>query len=573
MPIQNKHIVETLTRLADLLEIEGANPFRIRAYRTAARTISGLARNVAELLTESDDLTHLTGIGKELDEKIKEIVRTGKLAKLQEIERRLPAGLHQILKIPGLGPRKVKVLYDNLHIENVADLEQCAREGRIRKLDGFGSKTEARILEEIGRLSQIDTRMPWITAESVTRSLVDYLKREKAVADIAVAGSFRRRRETVGDLDILVTGPAAAAIMDRFVAYEDTERIVSRGDTRASIILRSGLQVDLRVVPPKSFGAALHYFTGSQAHNIAVRRIGQQMGLKINEYGVFKGGDLVGGRTEEEVFESVGLPFIPPELREDKGEIQAARRKRLPQLLVLENIRGDLHCHTADSDGRNTLEEMVSAAEARGYEYIAVTNHTQSLRIAGGLEPGSVRRLMARIDRLNESRKKITVLKSMEVDILRDGSLDLPDDVLKELDFTVCSVHSDFRLDRNRQTERILRGMDNPYFTILGHPSGRLLNQRPAYEVDLERLISAAAEKKCFMELNAHPDRLDLNDAYCRLAKETGVRVAVSTDSHSTAHLDYMRLGVAQARRGWLEPQDVLNTLPLHQLMKRLKRT
>ena len=571
--IQNRDIADIFTKVADFLEIEGANPFRVRAYRNAARTVAGLAQSISELIAAESDLTQLSGIGKELDEKIREIVHTGRLAKLEELENRLPAGLHQVLKIPGLGPRKVKVLYHALNIKGLDDLKKAAREGRVRTLEGFGRKTEEGILKNIDRLSHSEIRTPWFTAEAIARSLTDYLKQDQLVPDITVAGSFRRRKETVGDLDILISCRKADAVIKSFTAYESVDRVISHGDTRSSIVLRSGLQVDLRVVPEKSYGAALHYFTGSQAHNIAIRRIGQQRGLKINEYGVFIGSRRKGGRTEEEVYASLDLPYIEPELREDRGEIQAAREKRLPRLVEVTDIRGDLHCHTTDSDGRNSLDEMAGAAAARGYAYLAITNHTHHLKIARGLSPTAVKNLIAEIDRLNDRLQKIVVLKSMEVDILKDGALDLPDHLLSELDFTVCSIHSDFQLDRNRQTERILRAMDNPHFTILGHPTGRLLNQRPAYAVDLERLITAAADRGCFLELNAHPDRLDLDDVHCRLAKEIGVKVAISTDAHSVDHLDYMRLGVAQARRGWLEPSDVLNTRTLPQLQKLLRRS
>ncbi|MFY9706652.1 MAG: DNA polymerase/3'-5' exonuclease PolX [Desulfobacterales bacterium] len=571
--IQNRDIADIFTKVADFLEIEGANPFRVRAYRNAARTVAGLAQSISELIAAESDLTQLSGIGKELDEKIREIVHTGRLAKLEELENRLPAGLHQVLKIPGLGPRKVKVLYHALNIKGLDDLKKAAREGRVRTLDGFGRKTEEGILKNIDRLSHSEIRTPWFTAEAIARSLTDYLKQDQLVSDITVAGSFRRRKETVGDLDILISCRKADAVIKSFTAYESVDRVISQGDTRSSIVLRSGLQVDLRVVPEKSYGAALHYFTGSQAHNIAIRRIGQQRGLKINEYGVFTGSRRTGGRTEEEVYASLDLPYIEPELREDRGEIQAAREKRLPRLVEVTDIRGDLHCHTTDSDGRNSLDEMAEAATARGYTYLAITNHTHHLKIARGLSPTAVKKVIAEIDRLNDRLQKVVVLKSMEVDILKDGALDLPDHILSELDFTVCSIHSDFQLDRDRQTERILRAMDNPHFTILGHPTGRLLNQRPAYAVDLERLITAAADRGCFLELNAHPDRLDLDDVHCRLAKEIGVKVAISTDAHSVGHLDYMRLGVAQARRGWLEPSDVLNTRTLPQLQKLLRRS
>ena len=571
--IQNSEIADYFTKVADFLEIEGANPFRVRAYRNAARTITGLAHSIAELIAAESDLTQLSGIGKELNEKIREIVRTGRLAKLEELENRLPPGLHQVLKIPGLGPRKVKILYHALKIKGLDDLKKAAREGRVRTIEGFGLKTEEGILKNIDRLNHSEKRTPWFTAEAIARTLSEYLKQDQLVSDISVAGSFRRRKETVGDLDILISCRNPAAVMKSFTDYEGVDRVISQGDTRSSIVLRSGLQVDLRVVPEKSYGAALHYFTGSQAHNIAVRRIAQQKGLKINEYGVFTGSRRTGGRTEEEVYASLDLPYIEPELREDRGEIQAAREKRLPHLVALTDIRGDLHCHTADTDGRNSLDEMANAAAARGYAYLAITNHTHHLKIARGLSPTAVKKLLAEIDRLNDRLQQVVVLKSMEVDILRDGTLDLPDHILSELDFTVCSIHSDFQLDRSRQTERILRAMDNPRFNILGHPTGRLLNQRPAYAVDLKRLITAAADRGCFLELNAHPDRLDLDDVHCRLAKETGVKVAISTDAHCVDHLDHMRLGVAQARRGWLEPSDVLNTHTLPQLQKLFRRS
>jgi DNA polymerase (family 10) len=570
--IQNGEIAEYFTKVADFLEIEGANPFRVRAYRNAARTITGLANSITELIAAESDLTQLSGIGKELSEKIREIVRTGRLAKLEELENRLPPGLHHVLKIPGLGPRKVKALYHALKIKGLEDLKKAAQEGRVRTIEGFGQKTEEKILKDIQRLIQSEKRTSWFTAEAIARPLTDYLQQDHRLADITTAGSFRRRKETVGDLDILISCRNASAVMNSFTAYEGVESVISKGDTRSSIVLRSGLQVDLRVVPQESYGAALHYFTGSQAHNIAIRRIGRQKGLKINEYGVFSGSRRMGGRTEEEVYASLDLPYIEPELREDCGEIQAAREGRLPHLVALTDIRGDLHCHTTDSDGRNSLEEMAKAAAARGYAYLAITNHTQHLKIARGLSPAAVKQLIAAIDRLNARSQRGVVLKSMEVDILRDGKLDLPDQILSELDFTVCSIHSDFQLDRDRQTERILRAMDNPHFNILGHPTGRLLDQRPAYAVDLERVITAAAERGCFLELNAHPDRLDLDDVHCRLAKETGVKVAISTDAHSVDHLDYMRLGVAQARRGWLEPSDVLNTHTLSQLQKLFRR-
>jgi len=360
--------------------------------------------------------------------------------------------------------------------------------------------------------------------------------------------------------------------MEHFISYEDVRKVIAKGETRSTVLLRSGLQVDLRMVPEASYGAALHYFTGSKAHNIAIRTMGVRRKLKINEYGVFKGSRWIAGRTEGEVYKQVGLPFIEPELRENWGEIEAADERRLPKLITLKDIRGDLHVHTKETDGRNSLKEMVEASVKLGYEYVAITNHSKQVTVARGLDVKGMRALIRKIDRLREKTQGITILKSGEVDILESGSLDLPNSILKELDLTVCAVHSKFNLSRERQTERIIRAMDNPYFNILAHPSGRLINEREPYEVDMERLMKAAKQRNCHLELNAHPDRLDLTDIYCKMAKEMGVKVAVSTDAHSTGDLRFMRFGIGQARRGWLEPEDVLNTRSLKRLVSLLKR-
>ena len=392
------------------------------------------------------------------------------------------------------------------------------------------------------------------------------------VRHVEVAGSFRRRRETVGDLDLLVACARGAPVVERLVAHEDVAEVAARGPTRATVVLRSGLQVDLRVVAAASFGSALHYFTGSKAHNIAVRKLGVRRGLKLNEYGVFRGARRIGGKSEAEVFRSVGLPYIEPELREDQGEIEAARRRRLPRLVELADLRGDLHVHTRASDGRASPEEMAIAARERGYEYLAIADHTAAARIARGLDARRMRRHLARIEKLAAGLRGIRLLRAAEVDILEDGSLDLPDEVLRELDLVVGAVHSHFGLARARQTERILRAMDHPRFHVLAHPTGRLLGEREAYAVDLERLVLGAAERGCFLELNAQPQRMDLTDVACRAAKQAGVKVAISTDAHAAEQLDFMRLGVGQARRGWLEADDVLNTRSWRELEKLLAR-
>jgi DNA polymerase (family 10) len=571
MPVHNADIADLFNRMADLLEILGENPFRIRAYRNAARTAGGLSQSLATMVEQKKDLTELPGIGKDLAGKIEEITKTGTLAQLQELEDRIPPQLVRLMKIPGLGPKRVKILYDELHITDLEDLKKAAEEGRIKELKGFGDKTEKMILAEIGREKK-ETRIKLNVAEEIADAIVDRLKKVEGVKEVIVAGSYRRKKETVADLDILATCKKDSKVMDAFVHYDNVEKVVSQGDTRSTVVLRSGVQMDLRVVPGESYGAALHYFTGSKAHNIAVRTLGVKKGLKINEYGVFKGKNRMAGKTEEEVYNQVDLPFVEPELREDRGEIEAARRGKLPNLITLKAIRGDLHVHTTATDGRHSLEQMVEAARDRGYQYLAITEHSKRLSMTHGFDAERLARRNEEIDHLNEKLKGFVVLKSIEVDILTDGALDLPDSILRELDLTVCSVHSKFNLPREKQTERILRAMDNPYFNVLAHPSGRLINEREPYDIDIETLMKAAKDRGCIMEVNAHPDRLDLTDTDCKLAKEMGVKVVISTDAHSMTDLDLMRFGVWQGRRGWLEKEDVVNTRPLDELRKLVKR-
>jgi DNA polymerase (family 10) len=571
MPVHNADIADIFNRVADLLEISSANPFRVRAYRNAARTIGGQSKSVADMIEEGENLSKLPGIGRDLSEKIKEIVKTGTLSQLKEMERQTPGELSRLMKIAGLGPKRVKILYEKLGIASIEQMRTAAQKGKISQLKGFGEKTQKRILEEIGREKK-EERFKLMVAEEVANSLIKYLQKLKGVKEAVVAGSYRRRKETVADLDILVTCQEGCDVMDQFVKYEDVGKVISKGETRSTIRLRSGMQVDLRVVPQESYGAALHYFTGSKAHNIEVRKLGVKKGLKINEYGVFKGRKRIAGRTEEEVYKEVDLPYIEPELRESGGEIEAAQKKHVPKLVTLEDIRGDLHVHTKETDGRNSLEEMVEAAREMGYQYVAITNHTKQVRVARGLDAKGMAKLINKIERLNDKIMGIMILKSGEVDILEDGSLDLPDDILKEFDLTVCAVHSKFNLSREKQTERIIRAMDNPYFNILAHPSGRLINEREPYEVDVGGLMKAARERRCFMELNAHPDRLDLTDGDCKMAKEMGIKVVISTDAHSTSDLAFMRFGIGQARRGWLEADDVINTRTWGEMEKLLKR-
>ena len=570
MTVHNAEIADRFEQIADLLELEGANSFRIRAYRNAARFVRGHPRSLAELVDEGADLAELPGIGQDLAGKIATLVRTGRLPLLEQLTARVPAPLVAMTRIEGLGPKRAKALYRALRIRSLEDLARAARSGRIRELPGFGARTEQLIAQRAAR-AQGERRMRLADAEQVARPLVAYLRGLDGVQQVEVAGSFRRRRETVGDLDVLVSARRGAQVMAGVVRYEDVAEIQAQGPTRATLRLRNDLQVDVRVVPAVSFGAALHYFTGCKAHNIAVRRLAMARGLKLNEYGLFQGEQRVGGRTEHEVFAAVGLPVIPPELREDRGEIDAARRGRLPRLVQLDDLRGDLHCHSRATDGRDTIEAMARAASARGYEYLSINDHSRHVTVAHGLDRRRLLQQVRAIDRLNAKLEGITVLKSVEVDILEDGRLDLPDGVLKELDFTVCAIHYGFGYGRARQTARILRAMDNLHFSILAHPTGRLINAREPCEIDLERVLEGARERGRIMELNAQPDRLDLDDRACRLAKEIGVKVAIATDAHRATDLDLMRFGVDQARRGWLERTDVVNTKPLAELRRLLR--
>lgn len=572
MPIQNMDVADIFYKYANLLEIEDANPFRVRSYRNAARAVSGLPRNLTDMVKKKEDLTKLSGIGKDLAKKIEEIVETGDLSALKKMERNRSAGLHDVLKVSSLGPKRVKALNRKLGVSDLTTLKKAAKLGKIRTIEGFGQKTERRILDDVKRKSRQQVRVRLFEAEQRAIALIDYLKGTKGIIGITPAGSYRRRKESVGDLDILVTCRRNARVMDRFVAYEDVAKVIAKGDTRCTAILRSGLQVDLRVVSRISHGAALHYFTGSKGHNIAVRKLAIKKGYKVNEYGVFRNSQRIAGRTEKEVYDSVGLAYIEPELREERGEIEAAREERLPTLITRKDLRGDLHSHTRETDGHHSLEEMAAAAQAMGYEYLAVTEHSRRVTMAKGLDERRLADRIETIDRLNEKLEGILLLKGIEVDILKDGSLDLPDDILKELDLTVCSVHYDQNLSKEKQTERILRAMDNPHFNILGHPTGRLINERPPYDVDLERIMDAAVERGCFLEINANPDRLDLSGRFCKMAEDKNLKLAVSTDAHSTTDLDFIRFGVDQARRGWLAADDVLNTRPWEELKKMLIR-
>jgi DNA polymerase (family X) len=573
MGINNAEIARLLRETGDLLELDGANPFRVRAYRTAAREVEELPRPASELPLEGPgSLQELPGIGEDLAGKIRELSDSGTLDLLEQLRRKVPRGLPELTRLRGLGPKRARMLQETLGIRSLADLERAARAGKVRALPGFGETSEAKLLHELAFHRAGGARVLRAVAAPYGEGLVKHLEKAPGASAVEIAGSYRRRAETVGDLDILVTGGETGPVVRRFVDYPEVEEILSQGETGASVRLRSGLQVDLRVLRPESYGAGLYYFTGSKAHNIAVRRLAQAKGLKLNEYGVFEGDRRVAGRTEKEVFRAVGLPWITPELRENRGEIEAARAGKLPALVELDDIRGDLQSHTTASDGRHSLEAMADAAEALGYEYLAITDHTPALRVVKGLDRAGFRRQAGAIDRLNARRRRLTVLKGAEVDIRRDGSLDLDDETLAALDVVLVSVHSHFELSLREQTRRVLRALRHPAVQIFGHPTGRLIGEREAIRLDLEEVYRVAAAEGILLEVNAQPSRLDLDDVAARAAVEQGARLVISTDAHATAELGFMRWGVDQARRAWATAADVANTRGLTALLKLLAR-
>ena len=571
--MENIEIAKTFDQVADLLEIQGANPFRVRAYRNAARTIGTLGTSVESLLKhDGKALEELPGIGADLAGKISRMCRTGELPLLAQLTRKTPESLVALLRIPGVGPKRAKLIYSKLGVKTLAQLEKAGRAGRLSGLRGMGKTLEQSILHGIEQDKARAARVPLAEAEAYIHRLVDVLRKTPGVEQLEVAGSVRRRSETVGDVDILVASSHAAAVAERFLSDPDVRRVLARGETKCSVVLRSGLQTDLRMVPGSSYGSALHYFTGSKSHNIAIRLLGVKRHLKINEYGIFRGRRQIGGRTEAEVFKSVGVPWIPPELRENRGEIEAARAGQLPSLVELRDIRGDLQMHTDATDGKNTLAEMVAACEARGYEYIAITDHTKAVRVAGGLTEAGFHRQSRAIDAIRKHASKLMVFKGAEVDILEDGSLDLDDDALAELDVVIVSVHSRFNMSKAEMTRRIVRAVQHPKVHILGHPTGRLLGKREPYLVDIAEVIKAARDYGVLLEVNAQPDRLDLNDLHIQMAKRAGVTLVISTDAHRVQELDCMRYGVDQARRGWCEARDVANACHLAAFRKLIEK-
>jgi len=571
--MRNIEIARLFNEIADYLEVKDENPFRIRAYRRAAQAIEGLSEDVAAI-AEKGLLLDVPGIGKDLAGKIQEYLKRGTVEYLEELRKEIPAGVIELLGIHGVGPKTAKLLYDHKGVDSVDKLEEMAKAGALAALPGIKRRSVENILKGIVIWRSGRDRMPLGSALLLAEAILDRLRALKEVNQIEPAGSLRRMKETVKDIDILVTSTKPARVMEVFVGLPNVAEVLARGETKSSVRLREKIQVDLRVVEPDCFGAALQYFTGSKQHNIRVRELAQRKGFKVSEYGVFneKTNRRLAGKTEAEVYEAVGLPFIPPELREDGGEIEAALDGRLPALLSPADIRGDLQMHTTWSDGAHSLAELAEGVRAKGYQYMAVTDHSKSATVAGGMKAEQVRQMIAEVRALNRGLKGFRILAGCEVDIKADGSLDYPDDILRQLDLALVSVHSRFKMTREEMTARIVRALQHPLVHMLGHPTGRLIGERGAYELDMEAVLQAARAAGVAVEINASPSRLDLNDLHARRAKELGIPIAINTDAHTIGQLDYMRFGVSVARRGWLTPADILNTWPEKQLVAWLEK-
>jgi DNA polymerase (family 10) len=581
--VENIEIARVLEDVAVLLEIKGSNPFRIRAYQNAARTIESHTTPLRKMVEDEADLTELPAVGKDISSHVTELVTAGKLSLLDELSREIPLSLIELTRLPGVGAKKAKKLWDELGVETIDDLERVGQEGEVARLAGFGEKSQQKILSAIAAYRKRTGRFRLADAEQIVEPLVAHLRELASVERIEVAGSYRRRRETVGDVDILVIARGAEEVMGHFTSYRDVRKVELAGDTKATVILKSGLQVDLRLLPPESYGAALQYFTGSKEHNVKLRKRAVARGLSVSEYGVAKvpggsdavepgSGELVAGTDEADVYAAVGLPWIAPELREDRGEMAAAEAGSLPELITLEDLRGDLQMHSTWSDGKNSIEEMLDGCLARGYEYFAITDHSKALAMTGGLDAARLREQWDEIAEIAARRREIRILRGMEVDILADGSLDLEDEMLEQLDLVLVSVHSRFDLPAAEQTRRVLRAVEHPAVHVLAHPTGRLINRRDPMEFEVEEVLACCAEHGVIVELNAHPERLDLKDTHLMRARELGLKVSLGTDAHRVRDLDLMKYGVDQARRAWLGADDVINTYPLERLLELLRR-
>ncbi len=566
----NEQIARVFDEIADMLEVSGDDFFRVRAYRNAARTVRECATSLSTMTPSQ--IRELPGIGEDLASKIETLIKTGELPLHRELSRKVPPGLVALLRVPGLGPKRVRALNQELGVRDLNTLKSALESGGIAKLKGFGPKLEQHLRQYLAQLdNKTPERLRYVDAAAIVAQLIGHMKKSSAIVRLEVAGSFRRKKDTVGDLDVLVESTEPEAVADALISFPMVKEVVARGETKTSVILQNGFQIDLRVVSRQSFGAALIYFTGSKAHGVHLRRIAQRKGLLLNEYGLYREGKMIAGQDEEGIYRALGLAWIPPELREDRGEIEAAELGRLPRLLELEDMRGDLHTHTTWTDGRATLEEMALAASARGLEYIAVTDHSRRLAMVHGLDPKRLREQWREIEKVQAKVPNVKLLRGIEVDIMEDGSLDLPNDVLAELDWVVASVHYKLNQAPNAMTKRLIKAIRNPHVDVIGHPTGRLINQREPSNFDLDEVLRVCREEGCALEVNSQPDRLDLNDVACLSAKRAGVRLVISTDAHHPRDFAAIEFGVSQARRGWIEAADVLNTRPLNELL-RLRR-
>jgi len=567
--MKNQFVADILYFVANLLDLKGEIFFKIRAYRIAAQNIETLDEDIEKLVNQGK-IESIPGVGEALAKKITELVQTGKLEYLEHLKKEVPTGLIDLLGIPGLGPKKVAALYKNLDITNTQDLREAANKGELRTLEGFGEITERNILRGIQLREKTSGRVLLNVAYEDGTRYITYLKRCKQIEKINIAGSLRRMKETIGDLDILISSKNPETIMDYFIHYPEVAQVLAKGTTKSSVLLNDNLQVDLRVVEEKSYGAALQYFTGSKDHNVTLRGFAIRKGYKLNEYGLFdkKTEKYIAGKTEEDIYKKIGFPYIEPELRENRGEFEAAKKKKLPNLVGYDDINGDFHVHSSWSDGSDSIETIASVAQQRHYSFIGITDHSQSLKIANGLTEDRIQKKIQEIKTLNKKFPDLRILCGTECDIKTDGALDYSNKILKQFDFVYIGIHTAFKMDKETMTKRIIKGMDNEQVDFVAHPTGRLIGKREPYEVDLEQIINTAKETDTHLEINSFPDRLDLDDTHVKLAKEHDVQFVLGTDSHSINHLDFMRFGIATARRGWLEKKDIINTYSLKDIEK-----
>ena len=571
--MKNQFVADVLYQIADLLDLKGEIFFKTRAYRTAAQAIEVLDEDI-EVVAKEGRLREIPGVGEALAKKIKELIDTGKLEYFEKLKKEIPMGLLNMLKIPGLGPKKVAAVYQHLGVKTIEELRQACLEGKLRTLDGFGETTENNILRGIQLLEKTRGRVLLNVAYEDGMKYIDYLKQCNEIQRLSIAGSLRRMKETIGDIDILASSDNPDKVMDYFVEYSDVQRVLLKGSTKTSVVLKDDLQVDLRVVKEESFGSALQYFTGSKEHNVKMRGIAIKQGFKLNEYGLFdkENNEYIVGKDEKEIYNKLGLMYIEPELRENRGEIEMAGKHKLPKLIMYNDVKGDFHVHSNWSDGSESIQTIAEYTQSKGYEYIGIADHSQSLKVARGLSEEKVVKKIKEVEKVNKKLFDFKVLCGTECDIKPDGSLDYSDKVLKLFDFVYAGVHSTFKMTREEMTKRVTKAMENEHVDFLAHPTCRLIGRREPFDLDMEQVIDVAKETNTFLEINAFPDRLDLNDLHARLGKEKGVKFVLGTDAHSLTHLDFMQYGVATARRGWLEKKDVLNTYSLKEIERFLLR-